>query len=85
MLKNIYIYFLAYFDMVQHELFLCVMHGAVRAFEHWNFVIDDMLVKVCIEQGLQSEHSIAHGTFVDHPERKKKKSGLSFKTLPIYC
>lgn len=26
--------FCAYFDVVQHELLLCVVHGAVRAFEH---------------------------------------------------
>lgn len=58
--------------MVQHELFLCIVHGAVGAFEHWNFMIDDVLVKVRVEQGLQSEHGITHGALIDHPERQKK-------------
>lgn len=31
-----------------------------------------MLVKVCVEQRLQSEHGITHGTLIDHPERQKK-------------
>ena len=35
-------------------------------------MIDNVLVKVCVEQGLQSEHGITHGTLVDHPERDKK-------------
>lgn len=58
--------------MVQHELFLCVVHGAVWAFEHRNFVIDNMLVEVRVEEGLQSEHCITHGALIDHPERQKK-------------
>lgn len=60
--------------MIQHELFLCIVHGAVGAFEHWDFVIDDVLIEVCVEQGLQSEHGVTHGTLVDHPERQKKSS-----------
>lgn len=31
-------------------------------------MINNMLVKVCVEQGLQSEHGITHGAFVDQPE-----------------
>lgn len=60
--------------MVQHELFLCVEHRAIGAFKHRDFVINNVLVKVCVEQGLQSEHGVTHGTFVDHPERKREKS-----------
>lgn len=36
-------------------------------------MIDYMLVKVCVEEGLKSKHSIAHGTFIDHPERQTEK------------
>lgn len=60
--------------MIQHELFLRVEHRAIGAFKHRDFVINDMLVKVCVEQGLQSEHGVTHGTFVDHPERERGKS-----------
>lgn len=37
-------------------------------------MIDDVLIEVCVEQGLQSEHGVTHGTLVDHPERQKKSS-----------
>lgn len=57
--------------MIQHELLLCVEHRAIRAFKHRDFVINNVLVKVCVEQGLQSEHGVTHGTFVDHPERER--------------
>lgn len=60
--------------MVQHELFLCIVHGAVGAFENWNFMIYDVLVEVRVEQGLQSEHGITHGTLIDHPVRQNKSS-----------
>lgn len=59
--------------MIQHELFLCIVQGAIGTFKHWNFMIDYMLVKVCVEEGLKSKHSIAHGTFIDHPERQTEK------------
>lgn len=36
-------------------------------------MIDYMLVKVCVEEGLKSKNSIAHGTFIDHPERQTEK------------
>lgn len=65
--------FNSHLDVIQHELFLCVVHGAVGAFEHWDFVIDDMLVKMGVEQGLQSEHGVTHGTLIDQPERHKNK------------
>lgn len=58
--------------MVQHELFLPKVQGAVRTFEHRDFVIDDVLVEVRAEQGLQREHSVTHGALVDHPENGKK-------------
>lgn len=67
--------------MIQHELFLCVVHGAVRAFEHWNFLIDNMLVKVRVEQGLQCEHGITHRTLIDHPDREKTGKKNLRKTL----
>lgn len=53
--------------MVQHQLFLPKVQRTVRAFEHRDFVIDDMLVEVRAEQGLQREHSVTHGALVDHP------------------
>lgn len=71
--------FYAYFDMVQHQLFLCIVHGAVRAFEHGNFMTDNMLVEVGAEQGLQSEYSITHGTFVDRPKKKKRQTSVYVK------
>lgn len=37
-------------------------------------MIDNMLVKVCVEQGLQREHSITHGALIDHPGRQKKNN-----------
>lgn len=57
--------------MVQHELLLPKVHGTVRAFEHRDFVIDDMLVEVRAEQRLQREHGVTHGTLVDHPVRQQ--------------
>lgn len=66
--------------MVHHELFLCVLHEAIGALEYWNLLIDNVLVKVRVEQGLQCEHGITHGTLEDHPERKIKKC-TSFKML----
>lgn len=39
-------------------------------------MIDNMLVKVCVEQGLQSEHGITHGALMDHPKRQKGKKNL---------
>lgn len=53
--------------MVQHQLLLPKVQGTVRAFEHGDLMIDDMLVKVRAEQRLQREHSVAHGALVDHP------------------
>lgn len=64
---------LAHLDVVEQELFLPKVHGTVGAFEHRDFVIDDMLVKVRAEQGLQREHGVAHGTLVDHPARWQKQ------------
>lgn len=52
--------FNAHLNVIQHELFLRVVHRAVGAFKHRHFVIDDMLVEVCVEHGLQSEHGITH-------------------------
>lgn len=57
--------------MVQHQLFLPKVQGTVRAFEHRDFVIDDMLVKVRAEKGLQREDCVAHEALVDHPENGK--------------
>ena len=67
----------SYFDMVQHELFLCVVQGAVRAFEHWDFMVGNMLVEVCAEQGLQTEHSVTHGALVDQPEKYTQKCTMN--------
>lgn len=67
--------------MVQHELFLCKVQGAVWTFEHWNFMINNVLVEVCAEQGLQSEHGVTHGTLIYHPERQKKKLTLKLGSL----
>lgn len=70
----------AHLDMIQHELFLPKVHGAVGAFEHRHFVIDDMLVEVRAEQGLQREHGVTHGTLVDHPAKQKRKKHTPVRT-----
>lgn len=69
----------AHLNMIQHELLLHIVRGTVGAFEHRNFVIDDMLVEVRVEQRLLGEHRVTHGTLVDHPERERE----SEKELPI--
>lgn len=69
----------AHLDMVQHQLFLPKVQGTVRAFEHRDFVIDDMLVEVRAQQGLQREHSVTHGALVDHPGNGKN-SHISTKS-----
>lgn len=61
----------AHLDVVQHQLFLPKVQGTVGTFEHGDFLIDDMLVEVRAEEGLQREHRVAHGALVDHPERGK--------------
>lgn len=72
---------LAHLDVVEHELFLPKVHGTVGAFEHRDFVIDDMLVKVRAEQGLQREHGVAHGTLVDHPAKMAKTAPVGHKAV----
>lgn len=62
---------LCYLDVVQHELLLRIVHRAVGAFEHRNFLIGDVLVKVREEQRLKSEHGVTHGALIDQPERQK--------------
>lgn len=49
-------------------------------------MVDDVLVKVCVEQGLQSEDGITHGTLIYHPERQKKHSEFAarYKRLNLY-
>lgn len=54
----------AYFDVVHHQLLLWIVHGAVGALKHGNLLTDNMLVKVCVEQGLQSEYGVTHGALV---------------------
>lgn len=54
----------AYFDVVHHQLLLWIVHGAVGALEHGNLLTDNMLVKVCVEQRLQSEYGVTHGALV---------------------
>lgn len=46
--------------MIQHELLLGVVHRTVRALKDRHFLIRYVLVEVCIEQGLLSEHSVTH-------------------------
>lgn len=65
--------------MVHHQLLLLKVQGTVRAFEHRDFVIDDMLVEVRAEQGLQREHCVTHGALVDHPENGRN-SPISTKS-----
>lgn len=67
--------------MIQHELFLCVVRGTVGAFKHWNFVTEDVLVKVRAEQWLQSEHGVTHGTFIYQPEKHEKWSNIKKQPL----
>lgn len=63
--------FCDYLDVIQHQLLLCIVHGTVGAFKNGNFKIGNMLIKMQAEQGLQSEHCIAHGAFINQPERQK--------------
>lgn len=65
--------------MVHHQLLLLKVQGTVRAFEHRDFVIDDMLVEMRAEQGLQREHCVTHGALVDHPENGRN-SPISTKS-----
>lgn len=63
--------------MIQHELLLGVVHGAIRTFEDRHFLTRKVLVEVCVEQNLLGENCVAHGAFVDQPATNKKQEKVT--------
>lgn len=51
--------------MIQHELLLGKVHGAVGALEHRHPLSGQVLVKVAVEETLLGENCVTHGTLVD--------------------
>lgn len=73
-LGHVRAHFRHHLDVIQHELLLRIVHGAVRTFEDRHFLTGKVLVKVCVEQNLLGEDCITHGAFVDQPTKKVEKS-----------
>lgn len=59
-----------YFNMIQHELLLGVVHRTVRTLEDRHFLTGYVLVKVCVEQSLLGKNGVTHGTLVDQPAKQ---------------
>jgi len=53
---------------------LGIMHRTIWTLEDRHFLIRYMLVKVRVEQSLLGKNSVTHGTLVDQPANKKKKT-----------
>lgn len=62
--------------MIQHELLLGVVHGAVWTFKYRHFLTGKVLVEVCVEQNLLCEHGVAHGALVDQPTKNNTRKIL---------
>ena len=54
-------------DMFHHGPLLSIQFGAIRTFEHMNFLLGQVSVKMHIQQWFLGKDCVTHHTLVDHP------------------